>query len=211
MKAVRRNITLNKFAAAHLEEASNFTGRSQSEILETALNQPIMRRLWAFTDPSVDNPIVELLETYQTNEEHMTPRIGEVILQAVEKWVEYSAAVKDKAHLGIKLRDTNSYIAGHMTKGSMEAYPYFASVQKEAALGTFLTPEMEPEKIREKVLEFIKAIMTGPTDKHRMGESYLFRDLLIMLADYFEPPTKDELQRMYKELSDGCVLPYHEI
>lgn len=92
---VRRNITMDKFTAKKLETASAVTGRYQSEILETALNQPIMRRLWAFTNPDADNPIVELLETYQMNEGHMNARTGENILHSVKQWVMDCAAVKD--------------------------------------------------------------------------------------------------------------------
>lgn len=209
INTVRRNITMNKFTADKLEAAANFTGRSQSEVLETALNQPIMQRLWAFTHPSYGNPIVELLETYQVNEDHMNARIGENILQTIKEWVENSAVVKTSEVLAQALPNTNSYIAGHMTEGSMAADPYFRTIYEQADNDCFLTSDMDAYEIKGKIVTYIDAILNGPTDKHRMGESYLFRNLLIILSDCFNLPTKKDVDCMYEDLSDGYVLPYH--
>lgn len=206
MKTVRRNITMNEFAAKNMEKASDFTGRSQSDLLESALNQPIMRRLWAFTNTK-RNPVVELLEVYQAEEGHMTPRIGERILDCIKDWVGDKAVV-DKKSLSRRIEYVNEYIAGHMTDGSMEACPYFKTVWNEAQEGIFLTGEMDPEAIREKVIAYIDAVMSGPSDSRRMGESYLFRNLLVILDNCFSIPKKEEIYSMYHDLSDGYVLPY---
>lgn len=211
VNTVRRNITMDRFMAKKLEAASEFTGKSQGEILETALNQPIMQRLWAFTRPSDGNPIVELLETYQVNEGHMGARIGEGILRPVKKWVTDCAVVKGHEALIQAAPNVNSYIAGHMTEGSMAADPYFKTAHAQAREGVFITPDMDAYEIKGKVTKFIDAILNGPMDKHRMGESYLFRDLLIILSDCFEPPAPEDVDRMYGELADGHVLPYHNI
>lgn len=211
VSTVRRNITMDRFAAEKLEAASEFTGKSQSEILEMALNQPIMQRLWAFTHPSSGNAVVELLEAYQVNEGHMNARTGESILQSIKKWVADYASVKDHGALTDMAPNPNGYIAGHMTEGSMAADPYFKTVYAQAKDGLFITPDMDAYEIKGKTVKFIDAILNGPTDKHRMGESYLFRDLLIILSDCFNPPAPEEVDRMYGDLSDGYVLPYHNI
>ena len=208
---VRRNITMNRFVAEKLEAASDFTGKSQSEILEVALNQPIMQRLWAFTRPGNGNAIVELLETYQSNEGHMNALIGESILQSIKQWVTDRATVKDHETLVHTVPNVNSYIVGHMSKGSIAADPYFKTVYDQAGNGVFLTPHMDEYEMKCRVVKFIDAIMNGPMDKHRMGESYLFRDLLIILSDCFNPPTPEDVDHMYGDLSDGYVLPYHNI
>lgn len=209
MKSIRRNVTVNKTVAANLEHASWFTGRSQGELLEAALYQPIMQRLWAFTNPPDGNPITCLLEEYQVNEGHMTPRAGETILKCVKEWVMDRAVVKDSQERINTMHDTNSYIAGHMTRGSMLSCPYFNTVKEEASMNAFLTPEMEPEKLKAKVVEYINAIMGGPMDRHMMGEAYLFRNLLVILTDCFGIPTEEDTVHMYEQLSDGHVLPYY--
>ena len=199
---------MDEFTAKNVEKAASFTGKSQSDLLESALNQPIMRRLWAFINTK-RSPIVELLEVYQAEEGHMTPRIGENILSCVKDWVKDDAVVKNKRELSRNMDHVNGYIAGHMTEGSMEACPYFRTVYKEAEEDRFLTEEMEPKVILEKVIAYIDAVMSGPSDSRRMGESYLFRNLLVILEDCFNMPKKEEICRMYKELSDGYVLPYY--
>lgn len=206
MKTVRRNVTLNESAADNLEKASDYTGRSQSELLETALYQPIMQRLWAFICPEGDNPLVWLLEAYQSDEGHMAPRIGENILRCVKEWVTDHAVVKEFIY---DCREMNEYIAGHMTRDSMRVHPYFKTVQVEANTYKFIDEYMEPEKIRKKVLKYINMVISGPNDRHRMGESYHFRNILTMLEYCFNPPTKEEIADIYEDLSDGYVLPYH--
>lgn len=203
---VRRNVTLDGFLADHLGAAASFTGYSQSEILEMALNQPIMRRFYAFTDP-VSNPIVELLEVYQVSESHMTPRAGESILLTVRTWVEECAVQKAGRLLKDQLPQVNQYIHGHMTDGSMQADPYFQTVYEQADKERFLTPEMSEQDMKHAIITYINAIIHGPNDKNRMGESYLFRNLLVMLDACFERPTDEEAEKMFRELSDGYALP----
>lgn len=203
---VRRNVTLHDFAADSIKRMADFTGYTQGEIMEMALNQPTMERLKAFT--SNDNPIVGLLETYQCDEGHMSERAGESILHCVKDWVEKNAKVKNVAALSKSLPDTNSYISGHMTRYSMDADDYFKTIHDMAEEGTFLTPDMPEETIRDKVIIYINAVINGADDRRIMMESYLFRNLLIMLEDCFEIPAAEDVEHMYHELSDGYVLPY---
>lgn len=202
---VRRNVTLDGFLADHLEAAADFTGRSQGEILETALNQPIMRRLFAFTH-AVKNSLVELIETYQCYEDKMTPRAGESLLLTVKEWLLEHARMRNVRRPD-DFTHVNDYIRGHMTDGSMRADPYFRTVYDEAGTGTFLTASMGEKELKDKLTGYIDAIVRGPDDKNRMGESYLFRNLLVVLDDLFEPPTAEETDELFRELSDGHVLP----
>lgn len=203
---VRRNVTLHEFAADNLKRMSDFTGCTQGEILEMALNQPAMERLKAFT--SSDNPIVGLIEAYQCDEGHMSKRAGESILLCVRDWVEKNAKIKDMAALSKNLPNTNSYISGHMTRYSMDADDYFKSIHDMAGEGAFLTSDMSADMIRDKVIIYINAVINGVDDKRIMMESYLFRNLLIMLEDCFEAPAAEDVEHMYHELSDGHMLPY---
>lgn len=203
---VRRNVTLDKCMADNLEAISTITGRSQSEFLEAALGQPIMRRLWAFAHPEDVNPIVELLETYQVYEGHMNPRTGEYILRAVKEWVEKHAVINE---LGLmqNASDVNSYISGHMTEGSKKADPYFKNIHRMAKMKLFITPNMKEEDLKDKVVKYIDTMLVNPTDKNIMGESYLYRNLLVIISECFEPPQPEEVKELFEELSDGYVLP----
>lgn len=203
---VRRNVTLHEFAADNLKRMSDFTGYTQGEIIEMALNQPIMERLKAFT--SSENPIVSLLEAYQCDEGHMSRRVGESILQCVKDWVEKNAKVKDVSALSRVLPDTNSYISGHVTGYAMDADDYFSTIHDTAEEGNFLTDEMSADMIREKVIIYINAVINGANDKRIIMESYLFRNLLIILKNCFEVPADEDVVYMFHELSDGYVLPY---
>lgn len=202
----RRNVTLHEFAADNLKRMSDFTGCTQGEILEMALNQPAMQRLKAFA--SSDNPIVSLIEAYQCDEGHMSKRAGESILLCVRDWVEKNAKVKDTAVLSKNLPNTNSYISGHMTRYSMDADDYFKGIHDMAEEGTFLTPDMPADTIRDKVIIYINVMINGANDRRIMMESYLFRNLLIMLEDCFEAPAAEDVEHMFHELSDGYVMPY---
>lgn len=203
---VRRNITFHEFAAKNLKAMADFTGHTQGEILEMALNQPVIRRLQSFI--SSDNPIVGLLETYQCDEGHMSQRASEYILQCVKDWIQGNALVKHNAALLETLPYTNDYIYGHMTEYSMEADHYFKTVYDDAANGVFLTSEMSAKEIKEKVIVYINAIINGTNNKCIILESYLFRNLLIILDTCFEIPDSKDVEHMYHELSDGYVLPY---
>ncbi len=206
-RTVRRNITLDTFKADMLETVSNFTGRTQGEIIEIALNQPIMCRLEAFANPS-ESPLVDLLETYQVYEGHMNPRIGESILQAVKEWIDKHAVMKNKMFLKEEAPDVNSYIYGHMTEGSMLADPYFSSVYDQARKNSFIHPRISADELKGRIIKYINAMLAGPSDKNRMGEAYLFRNLIIILSACYEPPTKEDTKELFEKLSDGYVLPF---
>lgn len=74
--------------------------------------------------------------------------------------------------------------------------------------GTFLTPDMPADTIRDKVIIYINVMINGANDRRIMMESYLFRNLLIMLEDCFEAPAAEDVEHMFHELSDGYVMPY---
>lgn len=202
---VRRNVTLNEFAADNLKTMSDFTGYTQGEILEMALNQPAIQRLKAFA--SSNNPVVDLLEAYQCDEGHMSRRAGESILQTIKDWVQEYATVKSTAALSKQLPHTNSYIGSHMTKYSMDADEYFKLVHDSAQKDAFLTTDMSSDAVRDTVIVYIDAMLNGADDKRIIMESYLFRNLLVMLEDCFEIPTAADVKRIYNDLSDGYVLP----
>lgn len=206
MGLVRRNVTFNEFTAESLIMMADFTGYTQGDLLEIALSQPAMQRLKAFA--SCDNPVVGLLETYQCDEGHMSSRAGESILKCVKDWVQGNAKVKDKVALSKDMPNTNSYISGHITRYSMDADAYFKTVHDNADEGTFLTSEMSADMIRNKIIMYINAVINGANDKRIIMESYLFRNLLIMLENCFEIPAVEDVEHMYHELSNGYVLPY---
>lgn len=206
MGLVRRNVTFNEFTAESLIMMADFTGYTQGDLLEIALSQPAMQRLKAFA--SCDNPVVGLLETYQCDEGYMSSRAGESILKCVKDWVQGNAKVKDKVALSKDMPNTNSYISGHITRYSMDADAYFKTVHDNADEGTFLTSEMSADMIRNKIIMYINAVINGANDKRIIMESYLFRNLLIMLENCFEIPAVEDVKHMYHELSNGYVLPY---
>lgn len=212
---VRRNLTLDIYTAETLENLSNVMGVSQGEILKIALAQPMMRRLYSFVyacrEQAVDkNPLVALMETYQCAVGHMTPRVGESIIRATKEWFEDYAVIKDRNMLAEEVPTVNSYISGHMTKGSRQADPYFDTVYQEAENNSFITPDMKADEIKGKVVKYMDIMLANPDDKRLMGESYLFRNLLIILTDCFRAPTMKECKDLFATLSDGYVLPFRE-
>lgn len=118
---VRRNVTMEQYIVDNLETASNYTGRSQSEILEIALNQPMMRRLYAFINGRETNPLTCLIEVHQEYESMMESRVSEAILLAVEQWFTEHAVMKHPDTITNNMSYVNSYICGHMTEGSKKS------------------------------------------------------------------------------------------
>lgn len=204
---VRRNVTMAQYIADNLEMTSNYTGRSQSEILEIALNQPMMRRLYAFVNNKENNPLVSLIEVYQ--ESAMEPRIGETILSTTEQWFMNHAVIENREILADRVNYVNSYICGHMTEGSKKAHPYFKEFYEEAKQDMFITEDISETELKCKMMKYFAAMLSGPLDKNIMGESYLFRNLLIILSQCFKPPIEEEIDDLFYKLSDGRVLPYY--
>ena len=204
----RRNVTIDTCMANDLETMASFTGFSQGELIEVSFSQPIMQRLRAYVCPSDRNPLVELLETYQIYEGHMSPRIGEGILNVVKWWVKERAVKKYASVIEQEDPSTNEYIYGHMPKPTMEAAPYMRSVYEQAKENRFVQPDMDAGELKSRIVKYIDVILAAPLDRSLMGESYLFRNLLILLTDYFEPPVEQDVKHMFHELSDGFVLPY---
>lgn len=205
--AVRRNVTLDRAIAGHLEAAMSFTGRTQSMILETALSQPIMRRLYAFALQNGKNPLAELLNVYQAYEHHMDPRIGERILAAVKGWAARDAQMEDLSAQERLAPDLNSYICGHMTEGSMEADPFFRSAYEQAKEGKLIQTDILPEELAGLVTKWIDIMLGRPNNRNLMGEPYLYRCLSAILESCFRQPSEDSVRALYRQLSDGCVLP----
>lgn len=205
--AVRRNVTLDRTIAGHLESAMSFTGRTQSMILETALSQPIMRRLFAFACRDGENSLVKLLDVYQAYEQHMDPRIGERILKAVKGWTARDAQMKDLSAQERLVPDLNSYICGHMTEGSMEADPFFRSAYEQAKEGKLIRTDIRSEELARLATEWIDIMLGRPNDRNLMGEPYLYRCLSAILETCFRLPSEDDIRALYRQLSDGCVLP----
>lgn len=202
---VRRNVTLTGFTAESLGKMSEFTGLSQGEILETALNLPIMRRLQSFANPGLcGNPIAELLYKYQMNEGDMNPKVGETILRYVKQWIMEDA---EPITNGVNFPETNAYIAGHMKEKSMEADPYFKMVFDLASNDSFLFKNMEPQEVRNRTVKFIEAMISDPADKHRMREPYLFCILSNLILNGFSFPSEGAINIMYMNLADGYVFP----
>lgn len=202
---VRRNVTLTGFTADALGKMSDFTGLSQSEILETALNLPIMRRLQSFTNPGLcSNPIAELLYKYQIDVGEMNPKIGETILYFVKQWiVEEAEPITNCTNFS----EINAYIAGHIKEESMKADPYFKTVFDLASKDSFLFKGMEPQEVKDRTVKFIDAMLNGPMDKHRLGEPYLFCILSALILNGFSLPSEEETHIIYMKLSDGYVFP----
>lgn len=204
---VRRNVTLERYRAEDLEKAAGFLGRTQGEVLGAALGQPIMRRLYALARPDGGNSLACLIEAYQADEASMDPRAGEAILDAVKDWLEAHGTRKRKSAMKQAAEHVNSYVHGHVTKGSMEADPYFKTVHDQAEKGRFVTADMEEDMLKMNTAKYINAMLAGPNDRNRMGESYLFRNLEAILDECFEAPTEEETKEIAAQLSDGRVLP----
>ena len=137
----------------------------------------------------------------------MSRRVGETILQSIKDWVQEYATVRDAADMSKLFPHTNSYIGSHMTKYSMDADEYFRLIHDSAQKDAFLTPDMSSDAVRDTVIVYIDTMINGADDKRIIMESYLFRNLLVMLEDCFEPPTAADVRRIYRDLSDGYVLP----
>lgn len=206
---VRRNLTLDTRLAYTLEVVSAYTDFSQGKIVEMAFAQPIMQRLFAFLNPASGNALASLLDAYQRQADHMDSRAGERLLIAVRQWMMDDARKEMKENLGLGQLNTNAYIHGHMTKGSRNADPYFERVYDLAGRGEFLHPDMDGMALKNRVIEYLNAMLAGPDDKDRMGEPYLYRNLVMILQDYFLPPTETEVMHLFFDLSDGYVLPWH--
>lgn len=209
-KTIRRNLTLGQSAADNLEAMADFTGYSQSALLTIALNQPIMRRFYAFAHTDYRNPITELLEVYQVDEGHMSPRLGETIIQALKKWFTAHAVLVGERELLSRYSSLNAYIHGHVTMPTKDDSFYMESVYIEAGDNRFITPSMGAGEIKEKVLKMMNLMLAEPLNKHLMGESYMFRCLSAILTDCFEPPRGQEIIDLFKDLADGYVLPYFD-
>lgn len=67
---------------------------------------------------------------------------------------------------------------------------------------------MSEAELKCKMMKYFVAMLSGPLDKNIMGESYLFRNLLIILSECFKPPTEEETDDLFYKLSDGRVFPY---
>lgn len=210
---VRRNVTIDKYLADRLEMLSDVAGFSQGKVIETALNQPIMRRLFAFVTPPGENDLANglanLLDIYQQDKQSMNPRIGETLLQTANTWVEMHAIMKNDTQFTDRtVTYVNSYLQGHMTKGTMDADPYFKTVYEQAMERKFISLGMKPAELKDKVNHFIDVILWNPHNEHLMGEAFLFRDLSVILSNCFQPPTISEMIEMLNVLCDGHVLPY---
>lgn len=203
----RRNVTLSRYRAEDLEKAAGFLGRTQGEVLEAALGQPIMRRLYALAKPDGGNFLACLLEVYQADESYMHLRIGEAILHAVKDWLEAHGTMKQKEAMKQAAEHVNSYVCGHMTEGSMDADPYFRTVHDQAEEGCFIIADIKEDVLKMTTVKYINSILAGPNDRNRMGESYLFRNLKVILDECFEAPTEEETKQIAAQLSDGRVLP----
>lgn len=201
-KPVRRNMTLDYFTAEKLENTSIMTGWAQGNIIEMAFSQPIMERLFAFTNPENDNPLTALIEAYQVSEGHMNPRTGEYILEPVRKWLKKHAVPKPVSKQ--TLDNLNDYVASHITAGGREASSFLKEVYDRAGESSFV---VTGEEMRGRLLQYIDVMIAGRDDSYLMGESFNFRNIEHILYECFEVPSEPELTAFYREFSDGWVLP----
>ena len=212
-KPVRRNVTLNCFAAEYLERTSDVTGWTQGDIIGAALEQPIMQRLFAFTSPENDNPVTALIEAYQASRDITNWHVGESILYSVSKWLKKSAVPKTVSPN--ILEELNSYIHSHINHDGAAKIPFLRHVYVTTGYDMVNNKPMperlmfvvQGEEMRDRLLEYIDTVMAGRDDRYLMGESMNFRNIGHILQECFEAPSEKELAWFYKEFSDGWVFP----
>lgn len=197
---VRRNVNLNRFLADTLEHTADVTDHSQGDLIDMALRQPIMQRLFAFTAEGV-HPIVALLEDYQADE-RMDPTIGTNLLQPIRTWLKTKAVPKIVCPKLVT--QLNQYVASHITQDGITSSPFLANLHDLAGDGDFVT---SGEPMRERLISYIDRVLAGREDRLFMGESFHFRNIEQILLECFEAPSEEELTWFYEEFSDGWVLP----
>lgn len=197
---VRRNVNLNRFLADTLEHTADVTDHSQGDLIDMALRQPIMQRLFAFTAEGV-HPIVALLEDYQADE-RMDPTIGTNLLQPIRTWLKTKAV--PKAVRPEIITQLNQYVASHITQDGIAGSSFLADLHELACDEEFV---ISGEPMRERLISYIDRVLAGREDRLFMGESFHFRNIEQILLECFEAPSEEELTWFYEEFSDGWVLP----